>query len=474
MLSVEETEQIHGASLAMLEMAGIQLQDETLRDHLARQGCRVEGQRVWLPPSLVEDCLAQVPDQWMLYDRAGNAALTLGTGIRTASNSGVAPRIVDLYSGELRSATLQDVMDTTRLLDALPRFGIIGATLVEPTDVPAEQAALASFAATIYNTNKPIEGPGPTNATEANDIIHIGAQVAGGLDALVERPFFSPWVCPVSPLTYPSGLVGAVQACAQAGLPLGVVTNPIAGLTAPMTLAGALAQMHAEILGTLVLAYQVHPGLPILYRGSFSCADMRTTGVLGGGPEVGLAKAAAVQLGQHCGLPTTGFGLSTMAREVEVQFGYEKATNGLACARMGPDILSGAGVLASGMIASYEALLVEHDLVGVLWKLVDGLDVSQDSLAVPVVRDLMDGDLVLTHEHTLAHLRDGTRWAPALGQETLPEQWLARGRPSVMEEARQQAREILASHLVPPLPARVQAEVDWVLAMAASRPAVEG
>jgi len=466
MLSGQQIERLHKTSLAMLAEAGIRLQHTDLRQALAHRGCRVEGERVWLPRHLVEETLAQVPSHFTLFDRNGEPALTLGRGCRTASNSGVMPRIFDLDSGELRPATLADVAGSARVLDALPRIGILGITLVEATDVLPALAIVKPFETTLRNTTKPLNGPIPTNGTEAFFAVEIGTAVRGSLEQLAERPFFVPAVCIVSPLTYPEGLVDALRCCARAGLPLGVATNPVAGLSAPLTLAGALAQMHAEVLATIVLAYQIQPGLPILYKGSFSVAEMRTMAVMGGQPEVGLAKATAVSLAKHCGLPVTGYGLTTMAKQPGFQLGYEKAAHGVLCAQAGPDVLSCIGNAATGMIASYEALLLEHELVGVLWRIVDSVQVDADTLALQTVCDLMAGQDLWTHPHTVAHLRDGSRWQPTLGQELLPEDWLALGQPDIVEQARTQVRRLLKEHVPPPLAPQADARLTEVMGRA--------
>jgi len=266
LLTPQQIRDIDEAGLKMLEQAGILLEDEGMRAVLASQGCIVEGQRVWLPREFVEEVMEQVPPAFALYSRDGSKPLQIGGEDRTATNSGVMPRIYDLETEGLRLSTIQDIRDSTRILDALPRVGVVCATLVEPTDVPPEMSIIQGFEATLRNTTKPILGPGPTNETEARWVVALGSAIRGSQAALVERPFFIPWLALASPLTYPAPLVAAIHVCAQAGLPLAFVTNPMTALTAPLTLAGALAQMHAELLGATVIAQQVRLGTPCYTR----------------------------------------------------------------------------------------------------------------------------------------------------------------------------------------------------------------
>lgn len=463
MLTRGQIKDIDEAGLKMLEEAGIFLEDEEMRTTLASQGCPVEGRRVWLPRRFVEETLEQVPSTFTLYRRDGSKALTIGGEGRIASNSGVDPRIYDLETGEVRLSTLQDVRDTTRILDALARVRVVCATLVEPTDIPPEMTILKGFEATLRNTTKPIIGPGPTNEAEARWGVALGVAIRGSQAALAERPFFAPWLCPVSPLTYRANLVAAMRVCAQAGLPLALVTNPVAGLTAPLTLAGTLAQMHAELLAAIVLVQQMQPGLPMLYQGTASAVDLRRLVAVNGWPETGLIKEAGVLLGKHRRLPTTGFGLNSISKTVDVEYGYEKAANALACALAKPSILSGLGHFCGGIYASYESLIIDHEIVGFLWRLLDGLRVDEDTLGAEVVREAMEGADFVAHRHTLAHLRSREYWTPTLSDSLGHDEWVALGKPGALSRAREEAEDILANHIVPCLPPEVDSRLQTVM-----------
>jgi len=464
MLTNEQIRRIDAAGLRILEEAGIVLQDDSLLTILAQRGCRTVGERAWLPHQLVEEILALVPPALTLYSRDTRIALTLDGESRTASNSGVDPRIYDLESGELRLTTIQDVADTTRVLDALPRVGLLAATLVEPTDVAPAMTIVKGFEITLRNTTKPIIGPGLTNEAEARAALAIGVALRGSQAALTERPFFVPWFCPVSPLTYRSDLLAALRVCAEAGLPLALVTDPVAGLTGPLTLAGVLAQMHAELLAAIVLAQMMRPGLPVLYQGTASAVDLRKMLAINGAPETGLIKQAGVLLGRHRGLPTTGFGLTSMSKMVDVEYGYEKAANGLACAEARPSVLSAIGHFSGATYASYESLVIDHELVGFLWRLLDGLNVDEDTLAVQTVVEAMGGEDFIAHRHTLAHLRDGEYWSSILSDSLSLDEWTEAGRPGALSRAREVVKTILAGHTVPELPPQADSRLRRAMA----------
>jgi trimethylamine--corrinoid protein Co-methyltransferase len=363
------------------------------------------------------------------------------------------PQIYDLEMGELRFSTIQDIRDSTRILDALPRVGPVCATLVEPTDVPPELSIIEGFEATLRNTAKPIIGPGPTNEAEARWALAVGSAIRGSQAALVEHPFFIPWLALMSPLAYGAPLVAAVRVLAHAGLPLAFVTNPMTALTAPLTLAGALAQMHAELLGAIVITQQVRPGTAVLYQGAATIADLYSLTAVKGRPETSLTLQAAVLLGRYRRLPTTSFGLNNTSKMMDVAYGYEKAMNGLTCMLAQPHILSGMGMLGNGVYAGHESLIIDHEIVGILWRLVEGIRVDEDTLGVGVVKEAMEGVDLITHQHTLAHLRTGEYWTPSLSDNLGLDEWLARGRPGALSRARDKARDILTNHTAPPLSA---------------------
>ena len=462
----DKIQRIDEAGLAILERAGVLLGDQEMRETLASQGCKVEGQRVWLPREFVERVLEQVPSTFVVYSRDGTHSVQIGGEARTATNSGVMPRIYDLETEELRLATLKDVRDSTRILDALSHVGIVCATLVEPTDVPPALSIVQGFEATLRSTTKPIIGPGPTNEGEARWTVTLGQVIRGGQAALAAQPFFIPWLALPSPLTYHASLVSAIRICAKAGLPLAFVTNPMTALTAPVTLAGALAQMHAELLGAIVFAQQVRPGTPVVYQGSATIADLHSLIAVKGRPETSLTLQAAVLLGRYRQLPTTSFGLNNTSKMADVAYGYEKAVNALTCMLARPNILSGMGMLGNGVYAGHESLIIDHEIVGMLWRLTEGIRVDEHTLDLKVIREAMEGADFITHEHTLAHLRSGEYWRPTLSDNLGLDEWLAQGKPGALSRARDKARDILSSHQVDPLPLEIDTRLQATIAEA--------
>jgi trimethylamine--corrinoid protein Co-methyltransferase len=292
-MTAQDLDRLHETALRILSDVGISLDHAEMLDRLSRCGCREGSGRTLIPPAVVEGVLRRIPPAFDLYDRRGQEGITIGGSQTYGMNAGVFPRILDLDTGQPRPSRLSDVMETTRLLDALANVHAVFVSFVDATDAPPAAATAACFAATLANTTKPLVGPGVSGRAEAEAAILMACAARGVAAAdLRRRPRCAPFVCPISPLRFPGDIVAAIAAVAEAGLPLHVATNPVLGLTAPATLAGGLALGHAEALAAAVIAHAVRPGLPVSVQNTPSVADPATLDSTSGGPEVALMRQA--------------------------------------------------------------------------------------------------------------------------------------------------------------------------------------
>ncbi len=459
---VPDLEAIHATALRLLTETGIRTTHVGMRERLAGAGCRVAGERVLIPSEVVERTLAAIPPAFDLYGRSGQLA-TIGREAHTYfTNTGILPNIYDLDSGQIRRTTLADVQATTRLLDAMEHVDVVYVSLVDATDLPPHLVTLGDFAATLANTAKPLIGPGVTSRAEAEAVVAMARAVCGG-DAgeLRQHPLCVPFVCPVSPLSFPDDIVDALAVVAQAGLPLDVVSNPVMGLTAPYTIAGTVALGHAEVLATAVMAHAVQPGLPILNQDTPSVADMRTLASTTGGPETGLIRRTAMQLGRRLGIPGVAHG-HTSSAALDYQAAAEKALNQLLIAAARPAILGGLGGMANVTLTAYESILLDDELYGAIRRALAGVATDEEHLDFAALTGIAEAGNAMGSEHTLRYLRSGEVWQPRLANR----QGLVAGQASAgtsVERSRAEVRRVLASHEVAPLPAAVRAELDGIL-----------
>ncbi|OIO88547.1 MAG: hypothetical protein AUK02_03560, partial [Anaerolineae bacterium CG2_30_58_95] len=383
----------------------------------------------------------------------------------------------DIYNGsavsyhdpgadEHRFATLQDLRDATRLLDALENCTTI-TPFFTPQDVPGALMSLAMYRHALPCTIKPLQGPGVQYAAEARYAVKM-AEVIGGPGEVLSLS-----LSPVSPLNLPEHEAEAIMEIARLGITFGPLPCPTAGTTAPFSIAGALAQQNAEVLIALVLAELVNPGLPIIYCGRLAMMEPRTGISVWGGVELDLASAGTVQIGHRYGLPVNVYGFSTNSHTLDLQNGFERALNAAIPALAGADELSGIGEMEAGVMGSFAQMVADNELAGSIRRLRRGFVADDDSLAVEVIAAVMNGTHnFLGQKHTSRYLRSGEVLLTRLAERGTWEMWDNGGRKGMAERAQAEAERILREHVVPPLDEAQEKELD-ALMQAAERELVK-
>ena len=318
--------------------------------------------------------------------------------------------------------------------------------------------SLAMYRHAIPFTTKPLQGPGVQTGEEVKFAVEMAEVIGPASDVLTMS------VSPISPLNFPTELVEAMVQIAHHEIPFGPLPCPIAGTTAPMSLAGALTQQNAEVLASVVIAQLIKPGLPIIYCGRLAMMEPRTGGSVWCGVEGGMASAATVQIGHRYGLPVNVYGLSTNSHSLEIQSGYERALNAILPALAGADELSGIGEMAAGVTGSLAQMVVDNDIAASVRRVINGFDVNDDSLAVDIILDAMNGQHnYLTQRHTINYLKGGELLHNTLGVRHSFEEWEKSGRVGLAEKAQAKAEFILAEHLVPPLEESQERELEKII-----------
>ncbi len=454
----DEIESIHQATLRILDEVGVVLTQPAARELLSGNGARVQGERVLLPPDLVERTVSQSSRRVTVRGRG--SAVTLGDGALHWHNLGGACYVYEPRTGVRRPALVQDVRDAARLLDGLERVTTV-TPFFTPQDVPGPLMSLAMYRHTLPHTAKPVHGPGVQTAAEVGYVARMAEVIGPPAEVLTLS------ISPVSPLIFPADVVAATMEVARRGVPLGPLPCPIGGATAPMSLAGALAQQNAEVLGLVVLAQLVRPGLPIIYCGRLATMEPRTGLSVWGGVEIGLASAATVQLGHRYGLPVNVYGFSTNAHTLDLQSGHERALNGVVPALAGADELSGVGEMEAGVSGSYAQMVVDDEIAATVQRLRRGFAVDEDALAVEVIARVMDSTRnFLEQRHTVRYLRAGEVLHTRLAERGSWEVWEQAGRRGLVERAEAEAERLLVEHQVPPLTEEQERALDGILAEA--------
>jgi len=304
-----ELDDLHLATLEVLERTGVFVEDEEALAIFGDGGCRVdrESRIVRVPAHVTEDAIRSAPSALVLCGRdpANDVVLEPGRIAFTNFSEGIA--VVDLETGERRASTKQDVADIARLNDYLSEMDT-HEVAVGARDVPSATAAVHNSEAQLLNTTKPI-GIGPLSGAECRTIFRMAAAIAGGEDALRERPILYSGVCPVSPLKLPRDVTEVIIESSRWWIPDNILSMAMAGGSGPVTLAGTLVTHNAEVLSGIVLAQLTERGSPVLYGSSTTAMDLKLAAASVGSPEISLISAAVAQLARRYLLPSFVAGL---------------------------------------------------------------------------------------------------------------------------------------------------------------------
>jgi trimethylamine--corrinoid protein Co-methyltransferase len=458
-LDADEIEAIHYASLQMLAETGVILGEPESLDLLTGAGATIKENRVMIPPELVEKCIIMAGKKTTIQGRGGGSK-TLGDGSLYFHNLGGAPQIYDVTSGTRRLATVKDVENSTRLLDALDNCHTI-TPFFTPTELPGGVMSLAMYRHALPFTTKPLQGPGVQFAAEVRYAVRMAEVIGPPAEVLTLS------LSPVSPLTIPNHEAEAIIEIARQGIAFGPLPCPTAGTTAPFSIAGAIAQQNAEVLAALVLAELVHPGLPIIYCGRLAMMEPRTGLSVWGGVELGMASAGTVQVGHRYGLPVNVYGFSTNAHNLDAQNGFERGLNAIIPALAGADELSGIGEMEAGVMGSFAQMVMDNEFAGSIVRIRKGFQADKDTLAVDVVAAVMASTHnYLGQKHTMKALKSGEVFLTKLAERGSWEGWVTSGRVGMVERAQADAERILREHLVPPLDPLQEHELDVIMAAA--------
>lgn len=453
---------IHRAALKVLEQTGIVLDHDEAADLCLAAGARRDDAgRILLPAAMVEKALQTAAPQVRMCDREGNEAMLLECGRTFFGTGSDALYNIDRATGRLRLSTLQDVADNVRIADALEGLDFV-MSMALPKDVAPETLYPTVFAEMVRNTTKPLV----TTLTTLEDLrrIHrIGCAVAGGAEALAERPFFLVYLEPISPLRVERSIAERLLFCAEKNIPLLFAAGANLGAAAPVTPEGGLVQGTAESLAGLVLATLRNPRVRFVYGSNNAAADMRSGRICYGSPEWFRTVAMYADMGRFYGLPSWGTAGSSDAHAVDAQTAWEAYEGILMAVQSGSTLVHDVGYLAYGSLYDARMLVLADEMIRRARHLMQPADLSDASLATDVIDDVSrNKSIYLAHEHTRRHFRESL-W--------IPPAWINRDaialdqaeRPPLADLLADEARNILSTHKVPPLAADKQAAIDRII-----------
>jgi trimethylamine--corrinoid protein Co-methyltransferase len=463
--SADQVEEMHYGTLEVLRRTGVKVLVAKAREMLRKAGCWIDGEVVRFPPHLVEWAIRTAPSRVVLCDRNGQPAMEM-EGYKTYFGTGSdCPNVVDPYTGERRQGRLQDVANFARLADALPNMDFVMCmTIAQELDQATSD--IHHFEAMINHTAKPVCFTA-WNVDNLKDIVEICEVLAGGAEAFRRSPFAVLYTEPVSPLQHIVEGTTKLMYVAEKGLPVVYTPGMAFGAVAPVTSAGGLLVANAELLSGLVIAQLAREGTPFVYGGGVAIMDMLYMGVVYAAPEFLVNMGALCDMARYYQLPVFSFGGCSDAKTFDQQASLEGSLWILTTALIGGNMSHDVGYINSGLTASMEMVVMSDEVIGLVRRIMGGIEVTEETMALDVIDQVGPGGHFLGEVHTRQHFREN--WYPTLINRTTYDTWLEDGGLTYGQRANARVREILESHEPEPLQEEAQAAVRAIVQRADAR-----
>ncbi len=462
-LSDQELQKIDQASRALLMEIGTHVPHEESLEILDKAGAKVDPktQVVKIPDYLINKTLSMCSSCVRLYDRTGGPPLLIGGDRVYFGTVGIATNVLDFETNEYRQVVCDDLRDIIRLSDALdpPDFILVPGT---PTDVPSTIVDVIETKILLMNTKKHFIAEAQ-NRENTRKNISMAVEVAGSLEALQEKPFFSTLVCLTSPLMLREDATELIIESAKVGLPLFIESGPMCGGTSPATLASTLVMANSELLSSFVLAKAVNPDVPLIYASWARILDMKSATCSHGGPEFPLLRMATTQLGKYYDLPCGGGGILADTKSIDVQLGMEKLGTGLLPALADTNMIVGMGLFADENAISLETLVIDYEITQWIRRAMAGIEVTDATTDLAPFMEVGAGgsDFV-----ALKHTRENYRkemYIPTV----MDRGFLALDKDPEAKTMRKRAREyfgkVMERYTPPDLPDDIEAKLDRII-----------
>lgn len=420
--TAQERDLIVDGALELLETLGMHFGPSDSLETLGQAGARVDrGAGVArIPRELVRRAVADCPREIVLGGATPDDDCVLTDGVPHFVNSGSPTTILDLRTRERRASTSQDLREATVVLDAMPSVSIVWA-LAAATDLAPERSTLESLAIQLCHTTKHVQHE--VDGRWQVEACRRMAEVAG--DDLWTRPRVSLICCTASPLHAHAELLDASTDLAALGIPVVVMPMPLAGGTAPLTVAGTVTMVMAEFLGAATAVQLRAPGARLILGAVPGLLDMKQTTFSFAAPEAALAAAVSVEVGHSLGVPVLAPSHSTDAKHAGIQAAYEKSLKGLAVASTRPDLMTGIGMLHAANLPSLPQIVIDDETARMMLRLLDGADITDATIMVEMMERVGFSGSYLLEKDTRQRLRTGEVFTPALSDRQSYEHWRA-------------------------------------------------
>jgi trimethylamine--corrinoid protein Co-methyltransferase len=462
LLSNSLRKKIVDESYQLLERTGVFIENREAARLLLDAGARVDASsgRAFIPAKLVHSALASAPKTITLYDAHGERSFLVGGDEVHFDPGSAALRLFDHRTQSEREAVTADLVRFSSLVQRLENFHFQSTGLIS-SDVPEAAADCYRLFIALQYCSKPIV-TGLFIVEGFKPMLEMLTAIRGSAAMLKERPLAIFDACPSPPLKWSNLTAQSLIDCARAGVPSELVSMPLTGATAPVTLAGSLVQLTAENLAGVVITQLAMPGAPVIFGGSPSCFDMRTANPPMGAIETMMLDSAYSQIGKSLGLPTHAYmGLSD-SKCVDAQAGLESGMGALLAALSGINVVSGGGMMDFESTQSFEKLVIDNDICGMAYRLTEGISQRDEPIALDLFADPVSEIDFLTHPHTLQWHQLEQKYPQVINRDGY-EEWARSGKPSLAERASLEVEKLLKEKAEPIVTDEVKRELRGIM-----------
>jgi trimethylamine---corrinoid protein Co-methyltransferase len=443
-LDDEVVEQIISEGIALLWDPGIRIQNQEGLQLFAEAGALVnfETDVAKISEELVRRSLETVPKTFHLYPVSGDEPIVQYGGDAIHFDPGSAGiMLLDDLEGNQRNPITADYVKWVKLVEVLPQLDAQSTSMVS-SDVTEEIGDLYRLYLSLNYMNKPIVTGAFRKDTwwTMKDLL---VAVRGSEEALREKPLAIFDVCPSPPLTWSDLTCQNLIDCARAGIPSEMVSMPLAGATAPVTIAASIVQHTAESMSGIVLSQIVAPGAPIVWGGSPSAFDMRMGTTPMGAAETWLIDAGYVQVGKALGMPTHVYMGMSDAKVVDVQCGLESMGGALAAVMIGANMISGAGMMDFENCLSFEKLILDAEIIALARRFRRGIELRDDPIGEDLIREMGHHADYLSSKHTRKWYRKELSFPPELIDRGSWDAWKEGGSTTATQRAQRKMQSLL-------------------------------
>ena len=457
LLTQEQIEKIHEASLEILQETGMKVRYEPARELFANHGCSVDGERVKFPREIVEKYRKMAPPSFTFHARDPKFEKTIPRDSPVIVTASSAPDIIDPVTGKERRAESADIARIAHLINELPGYDMFSiSTLAD--DAPKDQFTISRLYPALKYCLKPIRAT-TTDHKDTLTMMEMAYIVAGGEEAYKEHPFLTHHYCPtVSPLTMDVLSTQNVMFFAGEGLPVYPTIVPNAGLTSPMSMAGTLVQGNAEYLATCTLMQMVKEGTPTIYATLATVADMRTGAYTSGAIECGMLHMAFAQLARFYHVPCGSYIGLTNSKLNDAQAGYETGMSSMGGLVGGLDMFNIGGLIDALKTFDFAKAVIDDEVAQMLKRVKRGISFNDDDLAVDLIKEIGPGGSYIVAKHTINRMKTEAVMTKIADRDARTI-WEKKGALDINARALNKAKEIMSRNTEPLISSEVDAKL---------------